>query len=78
MLQYIHLNAVKNTLVVIVTLARLDRSWFTYSRPAALSTDNPKRNLQGGWKTPLCRLIESGALPYDGFRVPNESHHGGR
>lgn len=58
--QYIHLNAVRTSIQVIVAVQRCeDKDWLKWSRPAALSTNDPKRNLQGGWKTPACREVEA-------------------
>lgn len=58
--QFIHTNAVRNTISVITALERCqDKDWLKWSRPAALSTNDPKRNLQGGWKTPACKEVEA-------------------
>lgn len=57
--QYIHLNAVRTSLQVITTVQIFkDKNWMKWSRPAALSTNDPKRNVQGGWKTPACKEVE--------------------
>ena len=58
-IQYIHPDAVRTSIQVIQTCAKIaDKAWLQWSLPAALSTDDPKRNLQGGWKTPACRAVE--------------------
>ena len=58
--QYIHLDAVRTSLQVITTVQRFkDTDWMKWSRPAALSTNDPKRNVQGGWKTPACKEVEA-------------------
>lgn len=58
--QYIHLEAVRTSLQVITTVGKFDdKDWMKWSRPAALSSDDPKRNLQGGWKTPVCKEVEA-------------------
>jgi len=58
--QYIHLDAVRTSLQVIVMTSRLtDRDWMRWSRPAALRASEPGRNLQGGWKTKACLEAEA-------------------
>lgn len=58
--QYIHLDAVRTSLQVITTVQKFeDKDWMKWSRPAALSTNDPKRNVQGGWKTPACVEAET-------------------
>jgi len=57
--KYIHPDAVRTSIRVIVAVQKCEGDWLKWSRPAALSTDDPKRNLQGGWKTPLCREVEA-------------------
>lgn len=58
--QYIHLEAVRTSLRVITTVQKLkDKDWMKWSRPAALSTNDPRRNLQGGWITPACKEAEA-------------------
>lgn len=59
--RYIHLDALRTSLQVIVAVGKLSNSedWTKWSRPAALSTDDPKRNVQGGWKTPAFREAEA-------------------
>lgn len=56
--QFIHSNAVKTTIQVITVMSRMKGDHFQWGRPAALSTDNPRRNLQGHWKNKLCLAIE--------------------
>lgn len=55
--QYIHLDSVRTALQVIVVMTKCGDK-FEFARPAALSTDDPNRNVGGNWKTPLCRRIE--------------------
>lgn len=61
---YIHLEAVRTSLQVIVTCKKLtNKDWMRWSRPAALSAIEPGRNLQGGWKTKACREAEEDLKP---------------
>lgn len=62
-IQFIHPDALKTSLQVIALAPKVGLS-MEYSRPAALSSDDPRRNIQGGYKTPLCREIE------DAMRIP--------
>lgn len=58
--QYIHLDAVRTSLQVIAMVPRLEgKDWLQWSRPAALSTNDPTRNVQGGWKTAACKEVEA-------------------
>lgn len=57
MIQYIGTKAVRNTLHHIATLPRCGIE-FDLGRPAALSTGEPARNLEGTWETPAFREFE--------------------
>lgn len=56
--QYIQTESVRTSIQAIVVLKKTGHV-FEYERPAALSSDDPRRNIGGGYKTPLCREIET-------------------
>jgi len=56
-MQFISASQLHTALQVIVVMTKSGDS-FDYARPAALSTESPKRHVGGFWKTPHCRAIE--------------------
>lgn len=53
--------SVENLLVIkdVIRLIGCRETFVRYGLPAALSTNDPKQQVQVTWKSPLCRKIEA-------------------